>query len=612
MPEYGVVGQPLPRVDARAKVTGEARFTVDLSLPGMLHGKLLRSPLPHARVLHVDTSRAASLSGVRAVITGKDTLGRKYGAIPGSADMYPLALEKVRYIGDEVAAVAAVNEDVAQEALDLIRVDYEELPAVFDPQEAMRPGAPLVHDMAPLNTSASFTWEFGDVRRGFREADHVREDRFETQCVAHGALEPHGAVAFFDSGGKLTVWASTQIPFFLRTNLARTLGMSESDIRVIKPPVGGGFGGKVDMLSCHFCASLLSMKTHRPVRVVYDREEVFVATRLRHAMVVELRTGVKKDGTLVARQCRLIADGGAYNSTGPLAIYIAGSMLGLPYRLPNVKYEGYHVYTNKPICGAMRGHGTPQVYFAAESQLDLLAQDLSIDPLELRLRNALAPGEVTASGFCISSCGFKDCLTEVSERASLGNGPRQAVLSGGLGLGCSGGVSGAANVIHPTSAIVRLDPTGALALFTGASDIGQGSDTVLAQIAAEELGLLLEDVRVVAADTDTTPLDPGSFSSRVTFWAGKAVKAAATEVRKQLLEVAADKLEARPDDLDCKAGWVFVKGSPDKRLLITEVLKALLLLGRSPLVGTGHYRPAQVDLHRTVGGNISPAYTFGA
>jgi 4-hydroxybenzoyl-CoA reductase subunit alpha len=390
MQEYSVIGKSLPRKDAVLKVTGEAKFTDDIILPRMLYGKILRSPYPHARILNIHTSKAEKLSGVKGVITGKNTPGIKYAFLdhPGiPPDQYPLAIDKVRYIGDEVAAVAAIDEDIAEEALCLIEVEYEKLPAVFDPVEAMKSSAPKIHDVED-NLGSKFFWDFGDVEKGFNEADYIREDEFITNPVTHCCMEPHTALANFNPSGKLTLWASKQNPFPCRLRLAKTLGLPANQVRVISTYVGGGFGGKGDLVGADFCSTLLSKNTGRPVRISYTRAEEFTSTRQRHPMILYIKTGVKKDGTLVAKYCKNISDTGAYNSTGPIALYLTGSFLIATYRVPNARYEGYSVYTNKSVRGAMRGHGAPQARFADDSQMDMIAEDLGLDPIEIRLKTS--------------------------------------------------------------------------------------------------------------------------------------------------------------------------------------------------------------------------------
>src|ERR1035437_1910949 len=360
--EYNIIGKPTPKKDARLKVTGEAEYADDLFLPGMLYGKLLRSPHPHARSSHIDTSKAAALPGVRAIVTGTDFPGIKYGDVPTTRDYLPLAIDKVRYVGDEVAAVAAVDEDTAEEALDLIEVEYEILPAVFDPQEAIQPGAPQLHDHCPDNIAAQSTFHFGDVEKGFAASDYIQEDLFETQPIKHGMLEPHACIGLWESTGRITLRSSKQSPYVVWRQLAMGLGIEPGQIRVIQTVVGGGSsGGKQEAMPMDFCAVLLSKKTGRPVKFVHAMDEVLSIGHMRHPITIWLRTGVKNDGTLLAQHCKLIANGGAYSSIGQFSMYRAGEMLTLPYRLPNIKYEARRMYTNNGFCGALRCHTIPQI-----------------------------------------------------------------------------------------------------------------------------------------------------------------------------------------------------------------------------------------------------------
>ncbi|MBI4322353.1 MAG: molybdopterin-dependent oxidoreductase [Chloroflexi bacterium] len=614
MTEFTTIGRRLPRTDGVAKATGQARYAGDIIQPRALYGKILRSHLPHARVLDVDTSRASRLPGVKAIIAGRDTLGIKYGTLrfrQRFMDEQALAVDKVRYIGDEVAAVAAIDEDVAEEALSLIKVEYEELPAVFDPDEAMLPGAPQIHEHAPGNLCRRIVFDFGDVEKGFAESYHVRVDRFSTHGAAHAPLEPHTCVAAFDASGKLTVWTSTQVPYFVKTDLALTLGIPESSVRVILPYVGGAFGGKSDgMFALDFCAALLSRKTGMPVRMAYTREEEFVATRRRHPVVIELKTGVSRDGVILAREARCVLDGGAYNGFGPATVLLCGIFLNLPYRYGSFKYEGLRIYTNNPVSSAMRGHGAPQVQFASEVQLDRLARDIGVDPLEIRLRNALKTGEVTLNGFKIKSSGFEESLNVVAEKSGWKERRGKLPPNRGLGIAGTGFPSGTGYRQRPelpvySAAIAKLNEDGSIALLSGAADTGQGSDTALVQIVAEELGVDFSEVKLTRADTDVTPIDLGNFASRETMFAGNAAKAAAADLKQKLLVEAADLLEARPDDIEIRAGRVFVRGSADKALAFRELAHAVYLkrVGK-PLVGEGMYDPPDKINYAT--------YTFGA
>ena len=615
MEKYSVIGKSLPRVDAVVKATGEAKFTVDMAPPRMLYGKILRSPYPHARILNIDTSKAKRLWGVKAVITGNDTLGIKYGTIDVPqypADKNPLAMDKVRYIGDEVAAVAAVDEDIAEEALDLIEVEYEELPAVFDPEAAMKPDAPKIHDGG--NICARISWDFGDVEKGFKEAYLIREDRFETAPIAHCAMEPHAALASFDSSGKLTVWSSTQAPYMRRTQLSKTLGIRESNIRVLYTHVGGGFGGKTLLCEPDFQAALLSKVAGCPVKIAYTREEVFACTMQRHPMVLQLKTGVKKDGALIATQCKIIADGGAYAATGPVVMYLAGAFLVTVYRLSNVSYEGYRMYTNKPIRGPQRGHGAVQPRFAFDSQLDMVAEELGMDPMEIRLKNAVRSGDVTPNRFKIKGCGLTETIEKSCEMA--GWKEKRGKMSGnrGIGMCCGTFISGMLIPPHTSSgAFVKVHEDGGVTLITGIPEIGQGSDTVTSQIVADELGIALEDVQVVSGDTEITPPHAGSYSSRGTQVASKAVKAAASDAKRQLFEVIAQALEANPEDLEARDRRIYVKGNPEKGMFFKDaVLASYMSKEGNPILGRGYYRP-DIDLvnFETGEGNLSPDYSFG-
>jgi 4-hydroxybenzoyl-CoA reductase subunit alpha len=613
--EFNVVGKRLPMHDAAAKAKGTAQFTDDILLPGMLHGKILRSPLPHARILRIDTSRAEKLPGVKGVVTGKDIPDRVYGIVPKAHDEHALAREKVRYIGDDVAAVCAVDPEIAEEALELIQVDYEALPAVFDPLEAIKEGAPLIHEGVPHNTSFSMYKEFGNVAKAFQESDFVFEDRFYSQAVNHAPLEPHAAVAQYDPlKGEITLYSSTQIPFFLRRNLAWIMMIPESKVRVIKPKVGGGFGQKLDMFAKDFCAAWFARQTGKPVKFVYDREEVFISTRQRHPMYITVKTGVKKDGTIMAQQFQAHADGGAFNSTAPTMIALSCYFLMIPYRVPNLIYEGHHVYTNKPVGGAMRGHGIPQARFAVERQLDMIADRIGVDPVELRLKNSIHAGEPHPAKFIINSCGFSDSLTAAAE--AIGWKEKRGKLPKGRGVGLAGASfpSGVSNMSHISSgSVVQMGQDGAVNVLSGAADIGQGAETVISQIVAEVLGVPMEDIRITAADTGITPLDPGTFGSGVTVRAGNAARLAAEEVRGKLFKFVADKLEANPEDLVARDRKIFVKGSPDRGMTMKDAIKGYQYADLPmPIVGRSAWFPPATEPTTLFkeDGNFSPSYSF--
>jgi len=614
MDRLDVVGKREPMLDAFEKATGRASYTDDLSLPGMLYGKILRSPFAHAKILHVDLTGAQKLAGVRGAICGRDIPKKKYGIVPMAKDEYALAIGKVRYMGDEVAGVVATSLEAAEEAISKIRVEYEELPAVFDPVEAMKPGSPVIHEEVLNNVSATIRKEFGNVEKAFSESDFIFEDAFETQAVNHSPMEPHAAFAMVDHSGKVTLWSSTQIPFFLRRNLANTLDLPESKVRVIKPKVGGGFGQKIDLFAKDFCAAFFAMKTKKPVKFVYDREEVFVCTRQRHPMKIQLKTGMRKDGTILAQQFKVIADGGAYNSTAPLMITLSCYFIMLPYRLENLLFEGYHVYTNKPVGGAMRGHGIPQVRFAVETQLDEIAEKMGIDPLEIRLKNAFHAGEHHPAKLIVQSCGFSNTLVKATE--GIGWKEKRGKLPFGRGVGLAGASfpSGVSNMSHISSgAIVKMERDGAITVLTGAADIGQGAETVISQIVAEEMGVPLEDIRITAADTEITPLDPGTFGSGVTLRAGNAARMAARAAKEKLFEAVAEKMETRAEDLEARDRRIYVKGSPERGMSLQEAIKAYQYSDRPmPIIGRGSYLPPAKEPTTLLkeDGNFSPAYSF--
>ncbi|MDP2937134.1 MAG: molybdopterin-dependent oxidoreductase [Dehalococcoidia bacterium] len=612
MTNHTQIGRRLPLLDAEAKATGQARYSSDVVLPRMLYGKILRSTLPHARLLRVDTSQAERLAGVKAVVTGRDTSGVKYGNVvvpEGFRDRLALAIDKVRYIGDEIAAVAAVDEDTAQEALGLIEVEFEELPAVFDPEEAMKPGAPQIHAHVERNISRRQLMEFGDVAKSFRDAYLVREDQFATQATSHVPLETHGCVAMYESPCKLTLWTSTQVPFYVQDDLAMTLKMPRGDIRVIKPVTGGGFGGKADgMDATDFCASLLSIKTGRPVRVANTREEEFSATRRRHPMIIRLKTAVARDGTLLAKECHLILDGGAYNHQGPITPMVFSTRFMLPYRQEAIRCDASRVYTNKSPSSAMRGFGSPQIHFAQDVQMDLIAGDLGVDPLELRLKNGLETGETTISGFHIFSSGFRETLRRV-RGVRVPTGVKAGDALAGWGLGCTGFPCGTGRRSHSGSeaysgATVVAHEDGSVTLLTGAADVGQGSNTTLSQIVAEELAIPLERVKTVSADTAITPRDFGAYSSRTTMMAGNAALEAARRVKEQLLDATAQALEANVSDLVLKDGRIEVKGSPERGLTFAEaVVGAHRSSAGRDVKGEGAFIPVTAE--------GSPSWSFG-
>src|SRR5712691_86690 len=569
MPEFSIIGKRIALIDAAGKTTGQGKYTDDLSLPGMLIGKILHSPYPHARIKKIDPSRALALEGVVAVVTGEDA-PNQYGILPVGHDETALAVDKVRYIGDNVACVCAISESIAEEALELIDVEYEALPAYFDPEEAMKAESDLIHEHKARNIEKEYHHVFGDPERALAHSDHIVEARYIANEVTHAAMEPHSTLASFEydpqtgKSGRLTVWSSTQVPYYLQHKLSIVLELPMSQIRVIKPLVGGGFGGKSEVIPLEIIAAVAARKARAPVKITYTREEVFWAHRGRPRTIIDLKTGVKNDGRITAVKARVVQDGGAYCSYGVVTILYSGALLGALYDIPHIQYDGYRVLTNKPACGAMRGHGTVNVRFAFESQLDELAAKLQIDPAEIRQRNLLQPPCVTINGLRVQSYGLPECIEKVVERSGWNDRKGKLPPGRGLGIGCSHYVSGAANSIirsdMPHSTVnIKIDRDGGVVVYTGASEIGQGSDTMTAQIAAEVLGCSLARVRVIAADTDLTPIDIGSYSSRVTFMAGNATLRAAEEVKKQIALAAARKMCCAPEELLFRDDTVYPK-----------------------------------------------------
>jgi 4-hydroxybenzoyl-CoA reductase subunit alpha len=668
MSDFSIIGKPTAMIDAAGKTTGAGKYTDDLSLSDMQIGKILHSPYPHARIKRIDTSRAEKLDGVVAVVVGKDA-PNPYGILPVGHDEHALALDKVRYVGDNVACVVAVDEATAEKALELIDVDYEVLPAYFDPEESMKAETNLIHDNKPGNLEKDYHHVFGDPNKGFADADHVAEARFIANEVTHAAMEPHSTLASFELDphtgkmGRLTVWSSTQVPYYLQHKLSLVLEMPMSQIRVIKPLVGGGFGGKSEVIPLEIIAAVAARNAQAPVKITYTREEVFWAHRGRPRTIIDLKTGVKNDGRITSVRARVVQDGGAYCSYGVVTILYSGALLGALYDIPNIQYDGYRVLTNKPACGAMRGHGTVNVRFAFESQLDELASKIGIDPAEIRQRNLLKPPCITVNGLRVQSYGLPECIEKTVERSSWKQRKGKLPKGRGLGIACSHYVSGAANSIirsdMPHSTVnIKIDRDGGVVVYTGASEIGQGSDTMTAQVAAEILGCSLSRVRVIAADTDLTPIDIGSYSSRVTFMAGNATLRAAEEVKKRIAAAAAKKMGCGPEDLIFRNDRVLkenatasagLANSADKSVRPTQVeasvsghVEGQILRGslqqkrkeegpkewmtfeeavvaaidfHGALTGTGSYAPPQEargGKHKGAGVGPSPAYSYSA
>jgi 4-hydroxybenzoyl-CoA reductase subunit alpha len=571
---YSVIGKPIPRVDARLKVTGEAKYAADMEAADMLWGVIKRSPHPHARILHIDTSKAERLPGVKAVVTGKDFGGFKWGWSRETRDEEPLATTKVRYLYEGVAAVAAIDEDIAEEACDLIEVEYEPLPGVFDPFEAMKEGAPLVHEDRKGNICVEYHWNFGDVEKAFAESYLVREETFQTPRMAKGYIEPPAVLAYWPDSTHLTVIPAKGSPYFPYRILSNCFNLPLSNVRIIQPFVGADFGGtKNDMVSCDFSAPMLAKKSGKPVKIVYTQFEELTTCLRRHPMWITMKTGVTKDGRLKAIQNKVISDGGAYTRMSPLSNFLTGICMALPYKLPNFRTEMHCYFTNNPSSAAMRGHGIYHTRFAGDVQMDMIAEELGIDPVEMRLRNAIEnpkPGKIyeTINKLHLATCGVEECVEKVAEAIRWEQKKKDERVRGsrayGIGFACGTYLSGTKLSGHNAcAAMVRICEDGSVNYITGASDVGQGSDTVMCAMVAEVLGIGLEDIDIKRVDTAHTPVDPGSYGSRVTVLAGEAAINAAKDAKQALLEVAAKEFGVKPEEMDIRNKKAFVKGNPE-------------------------------------------------
>ncbi|MDO8674775.1 MAG: molybdopterin-dependent oxidoreductase [Candidatus Omnitrophota bacterium] len=616
------VGKSVPRIDGRGIVTGQTKYAFDVAFPNMLVGKMLRSPHAHARIISIDTSKAEALPGVKAIITARDTGLIKFGSneyfFPHTVDQMALEADKVRYIGDEIGAVAAVDEETADEALKLIDVKYEILPAVFDIEEAIKPGAPQIHE-SMNNIAVILPVNFGNPERAMKESDYVREDRFWCPAAHHAALEPHVCVGQWETfSNKITLWSSSQAPFKCREALAKTLKMDLNDVRVIKMAVGGGFGGKLEMLPMDFAACLLSKKAGGlPVKISLSREEEFISTRRKHGMIYKIKTGVKKDGTIMAITGEVLADGGAYCSYGPTVLAAAIMRIFMVYKIQHFRMSGYRVYTNTPVSGAMRGFGGVQSGFAIESHMDMIARDLGMDAVEFRLKNITTPNMVTINKMVLTTNGLRECIEKACAAAQwTKKRGKQKKLCRGIGIGIAADVMGSKMYKSHESAgsIVKVEEDGSVYLFTGAADTGQGSNTALSQIAAQELGVSYSRIKCKSGDTEITPFDTGSFASRVTFISGNATVLAARDAKKQILDIVAKEHGLDPDDLDIKSEKVVVK--KDNSVLM-NFDKALELCSSfnygKQIIGRGSYNPKTTPIDfRTGEGNVSGSYGFEA
>jgi len=630
---FTVIGQPLPKIDAWAKVTGETRYADDLVLPRMAFGKLLRSTHAHARILAIDTTRARALAGVYAVITGHDLPRVKFGILPVSQDEEALCTEKVRMVGDAVAAVAAVDEETAEAACRLIEVTYEPLPALMSIQESLAHPEVRIHEYGDgPNVHKNVALQFGDVDAAFASSHLVREDVFFFEGNTHLPMEQHAAVAQFSADGKLTLWSSTQTPHYVHRLLTKILDIPGAHIRVIAAPVGGGFGGKLDPFAHEIAACRLSQLTGRPVKIACTREEVFYIHRGRHPVLMWLKTGFTKDGDITGSHIRTWLDGGAYGSYGVASTFYTGVINPVTYKMPVYKFEGARVFTNKPPCGPKRGHGTPQPRFALECQLDKAAEQLGLDPADLRRRIVHEPFTKTANHLTVTTIGLGECIDRVVEasgwRAKRARGAERAQPAEakplwrprkhkGLGIAGSAYMTGAGTAIYwnnmpHSGVIVRADRSGGVTILCGATDIGQGSDSILAYLPAEVLGLDPKDIHVHPADTSLTPVDLGSYSSRVTLMCGVAAIQAATRLKTAIAGAVATKLGVAPEALVFRERRVGVADDWDKAVPFAQAVE----LGEAMhgvLAFPGSYAPPK-RAGKFKGGGVgpSPCYSYSA
>ena len=640
MDGFDVINSGAPRIDAPDKASGRAQYIDDMSMPGMLYAVMLQSPFAHARITGMDTSGARKLPGVKAVVTSKEAGLIKFGVSPARYDETIFCYDRVRQIGDNVATVAATDLETATEAASLIKVDYEELPAVFTIEQAMAEDAPLLHEGYLRNIGAEVHQEFGNVEEAFKECDLIKTTSLVNKRQDCAFIEPQGCIAYYDRSGTLNLFSSTQSPHYVQRTVAMVLKLPVGKVRVVKPYVGGGFGSKASANHMELAACLLSMKTGKPVKMCFTREQVFLHGRSRHQFFHTMTTGVKKDGTIMALQHECYLNGGAYSSFGIATIYYAGSLLGGPYRLPNMKYDAYRIYTNLPTCGAQRGHGGVIARACWEQQLDMIAEELGMDPIELRLKNMMVAGDVTCNDLNMSSLGMKECIEAVRDASEWKQKKGKLPKGKGIGMACGFFVSGAGYPIYRSdtyhcTAVINLTEDGGTALvYTASAEIGQGSDTSFAMIAAEALGIPLECIRLSSGDTDFG-VDLGAYSSRQTLMTGQAIKEAAEDARRQVLEVLSQELKIPIQDMDIKKGIVvFKKEKPDFGLLRTRYIKEhrgwtdnpaaedmlsfreasrMAFLARGSIVGTGKYKPPELGgKFKGAAVGTSPAYGCSA
>ncbi len=611
---YRILGRGIARVDTPLKATGEALFTADIRLPKMLVGKVLHSPHAHAVIKSIDTSRAEALPGVRAVVTREDSFDVKWGVFRYTRDHQLIAVDKVRFVGEEVAAVAADDEATALAALDLITVEYEVRPAVYDAEEAMAAGAPLIHEDHPGNVNIHVNIDVGDVEKGFAESHYVREDTFRASGETYGMLEPYAVIADYKSTGSIELWVPTASPHTKAKALSNLLKIPLNKVIVRRTNVGGALGGRSDVFPLDFITATLSRKARRPVKIVYSRGESMTCTRQVHDMVVTVKTGVTREGAILAQDIRVVMGGGAYSSTGPIAASVPFLVWEETYRLPSVRLNSYRVYTNKPIRGMYRCHGRAFLG-GLGMQLDMIAHELKIDPVEIRLRNALHEGEYQATGSKIFGCGLSQAIERAAARAGWAGKRGKMPPGRGIGMGANGMMCGFPMGIRGgSSAVIKFNEDGYPTILTGVVDNGQGNYHAMVQICAEVLGVPVEEIHIVAADTEVTTLDMGAYSQAAVFVGGNAVKNAAEDARQQIFKIAAGLLDCDPADLVIEDKQVFAPDKPEERVPLHKIIRRGLL-DNVPVIGRGSYMPEVSHTREWVKnpvGQQAGTFSFGA
>jgi xanthine dehydrogenase molybdenum-binding subunit len=614
-----LIGKRIPKLDAPEKASGKTRYIHDIDVPGQLWGRILRSSRVHARIKRIDVSKARALPGVHVVITAADVPDQR--PIGVNKDHPVLKGDKVRCIRDEIAAVAADSEVIAEEAVRLIEVEYEDLPVMVDPEASLAAGAPVINEKHADNVAMRFDYSHGDVAQGEAESDVVIEDSFKLHYVTHCCMGVSGVIAEFDASGNLLLHSNTQVPFLHKREFADILGMDPGRIRIVQPPIGGGFGSKLDIYPFEIIAVYLARAAKRPVKLVYTREEEFLASPTRQPVILKLRSGCKKDGTLTFRAVETLHDNGAYTSWGATTPFVMMQTFSSLYRVPHCKYHTTVAYTNNPYAGSFRGYGNLQATFAVDSHMDKLAEAVGMDPLAFRLKNAQGPGEVTGQGMVFKSCGFRDCLTTAAERSGFLAKHREhraaqrapGAVKRGVGMASMLHVGGGAK-IYPSDGcgtILKMDDFAHVTLMTGASEIGQGSETVLAQLVCEELGLPMSAVTVINNDTDITPWDVGVHASRTTFIAGNSAIGAARKAKTKILEAAAAKAGIAADALDLSGGCIVRKDTGEKLFELGKFLRGLHFSDRAELVMTTfYYEPPSHHQDKQFKGDVSAAYAW--